>query len=148
MTYGYTNDDLTQVTHNGFSYGIDIDANIDPENVSVPPMFAQPCVENSIEHGLLPGKKDGRISVRYSLRNGLMMLEVADNGIGREKAAEHKPLMKKESISTRLTEKRLEHFRKILKEKQISYEIIDLYEDGNAAGTRVVMMLPWKKIYA
>jgi len=56
--------------------------------------------------------------------------------------------MKKESISTRLTEKRLEHFRKILKEKQISYEIIDLYEDGNAAGTRVVMMLPWKKIYA
>lgn len=133
---------------NGFSYGIEIDEAIDPENVSVPPMLAQPCVENSIEHGLLPGTKDGRISVRYSLRNGLMMLEVADNGIGREKAAEHKPLMKKESISTRLTEKRLEHFRKILKEKQISYEIIDLYEDGNAAGTRVVMMLPWKKIYA
>jgi len=133
---------------NGFSYGIDIDANIDPENVSVPPMFAQPCVENSIEHGLLPGKKDGRISVMYSLKDGLIMLEVTDNGVGRNKAAGNKPLMKKESLSTRLTEKRLEHFRKILKEKQISYEITDLYEDGNAAGTRVVMMLPWKKIYA
>lgn len=133
---------------NGFSYGIDVDESIDPENVSVPPMLAQPCVENSIEHGLLPGRQDGRISVRYSLRDGLMMLEVTDNGIGRERAADQKPSMKKESISTRLTEKRLEHFRKILKEKQISYEIIDLYEDGNAAGTRVVMMLPWKKIYA
>jgi tetratricopeptide (TPR) repeat protein len=133
---------------NGFIYDIEVDGTIDPENVSVPPMLAQPCVENSIEHGLLPGNKEGRISVRYSLRDGLMMLEVTDNGIGREMAAENKPLLKKEPISTRLTEKRLEHFRKILKEKQISYEIIDLYEDGIAAGTRVVMMLPWKKIYA
>lgn len=133
---------------NGFSYDIDVDEAIDPENVSVPPMLAQPCIENSIEHGLLPARKDGRISVKYSLREGLMMLEVTDNGIGREMAAGHKPLMKKESISTRLTEKRLEHFRKILKKKQISYEIIDLYEGVNAAGTRVVMMLPWKKIYA
>jgi LytS/YehU family sensor histidine kinase len=133
---------------NGFTYGIDVDESIDPENVSVPPMLAQPCVENSIEHGLLPGREDGRINVRYSLKEGLMMLEVTDNGVGRDKAEEHKPLMKKESLSTRLTEKRLEHFRKILKEKHISYEIIDLYEEGVAAGTRVVMMLPWKKIYA
>ena len=79
--------------------------------------------------------------------DGLVMLEVTDNGVGRNKAMENKPLMKKESVSTMLTEKRLEHFRKILKEKQISYEIIDLYQDGYAAGTRVVMMLPWKKIY-
>jgi tetratricopeptide (TPR) repeat protein len=133
---------------NGFNYDIDVDKSIDPENVSVPPMLAQPCVENAIEHGLLPGKKEGRIGVRYSLRDGLMMLEVTDNGIGREKAAVKMPSMKKESISTRLTEKRLEHFRKVLKEKQISYEIIDLFEEGVASGTKVVMLLPWKKIYS
>lgn len=133
---------------NGFNYDINVDKSIDPENVSVPPMLAQPCVENAIEHGLLPGKDDGRISVRYSLRDGLMMLEVTDNGIGREKAAVKIPSMKKESISTRLTEKRLEHFRKVLKEKQISYEIIDLFEEGSASGTKVVMLLPWKRIYA
>lgn len=132
----------------GFDYDINVDKSIDPENVSVPPMLAQPCVENAIEHGLLPGKDDGRISVRYSLRDGLMMLEVTDNGIGREKAAVKIPSMKKESISTRLTEKRLEHFRKVLKEKQISYEIIDLFEEGSASGTKVVMLLPWKRIYA
>ena len=77
-----------------------------------------------------------------------MMLEVTDNGVGREKAAEVKPTVRKRSISTLLTEKRLEHFRKILKEKNISYKIIDLYEEGVAAGTKVVMMLPYKKIYA
>jgi LytS/YehU family sensor histidine kinase len=132
----------------GFEYDINVDQTIDPQNISVPPMLAQPCVENSIEHGLLPGKENGRVTVSYSIRNGLMMLEVTDNGIGREKAAEVTSGMKKQSISTKLTEKRLEHFRKILKEKQISYDIIDLYDDGGAAGTKVVMMLPYKKIYA
>jgi len=132
---------------NGFIYDIDVDKSIDPENVSVPPMLAQPCVENAIEHGLLPGKDEGRIGVRYSLMDGLMMLEVTDNGIGREMAAEKIPVMKKESISTRLTEKRLEHFRKVLKDKQIRYEIIDLFEEGVASGTKVVMLLPWKRIY-
>ncbi len=132
----------------GFEYNINIDQSIDTENISVPPMLAQPCVENSIEHGLLPGKEGGRVTVSYAIRDGLMMLEVTDNGVGRVKAAEETPRMKKQSISTKLTEKRLEHFRKILKEKQISYEIIDLYEDGAAAGTKVVMMLPYKNIYA
>jgi hypothetical protein len=35
-----------------------------------------------------------------------------------------------------------------MKEKRISYEIIDLYEGNDATGTKVVMMLPYKKIYA
>lgn len=131
----------------GFEYNIDVDKSIDTENVSVPPMLAQPCVENSIEHGLLPLKDHGKIGVSYTLKEGLIMLEVTDNGIGRAKAAEIKPTIKKQSLSSRLTEKRLEHFRKTLKEKNISYEIIDLYKEGTAAGTKVVMMLPFKRIY-
>ncbi|HNT94143.1 MAG TPA: tetratricopeptide repeat protein [Bacteroidales bacterium] len=133
---------------NGFEYKIEIDRQIDPENISIPPMLAQPCVENSIEHGILPGRENGRINVSYSLRNGLIMLEITDNGIGRQKAAEISTSVKKQSISTKLTEKRLEHFRKILKEKQISYEITDLYEGGTATGTKVVMMLPYRKAFA
>ena len=78
----------------------------------------------------------------------MMVLEVTDNGIGREKAAEIKPSVNKQPVSTKLTEKRLEHFRKILREKEISYQIIDLYEEGSASGTKVVMMLPYRKIYA
>ncbi len=133
---------------NGFEYKIEIDRQIDPENISIPPMLAQPCVENSIEHGILPGRENGRINVSYSLRNGLIMLEITDNGIGRQKAAEISTSVKKQSISTKLTEKRLEHFRKILKEKQISYEITDLYKGGTATGTKVVMMLPYRKAFA
>ncbi|MDM8003381.1 MAG: tetratricopeptide repeat protein [Bacteroidota bacterium] len=133
---------------NGFSYKIVLDQSIDPENVSVPPMLAQPCVENSIEHGLLPRKENGNINISYKFSDGLILLEVTDNGIGRDKAAEKQPVIKKQPVSTMLTEKRLEHFRKTLRKKKISYEIIDLFEDGNAAGTSVVMLLPCKRIYA
>lgn len=132
-----------------FEYNFIIDESIDPENFSIPPMLAQPCIENSIEHGLLPGKMKGHLSISYTLKNELLMLEVTDDGVGREQALLASGTnMKKQSISTRLTEKRLEHFRKELREKNISYEIIDLYEGSEAKGTKVVMMLPYKKIYA
>ena len=133
----------------GFDYKIFIDEAIDAENISVPPMLAQPCVENLIEHGLLPAKEKGSISIMYKLQDGLMILEVTDNGVGREKAVllqERK--VKKTSLSTHLNDKRLEHFRKTLKEKRISYEISDLKEGDKATGTKVKMILPCKKIYA
>jgi tetratricopeptide (TPR) repeat protein len=134
---------------NGFNYDITVDQDIDTENFSVPPMLAQPCVENSIEHGLLPRKENGHISISYSLKEGLIMLEVTDNGVGREKAAsEPPPVISKQPVSTRLNEKRLEHFRKVLNKRNISYEVVDLYEGEEAAGTKVVMMLPFKMRYA
>lgn len=132
-----------------FEYEVKLDAAIDPENFSVPPMLAQPCVENSIEHGLLPLKEKGNVCISYSLKDGLIMLEITDNGVGRRQAAaEPARNIKKHSVSTQLTSKRLEHFRKTLKEKNITWEVTDLYNAGVAAGTKVVMMLPYKKIYA
>jgi len=132
-----------------FEYNIQLDELIDQENYSVPPMLTQPCVENSIEHGLLPGNKKGLLNIEYILNNGLIRLEVTDNGIGREQAAamtEEK--RKKISVSTKLTSERLDRFRKTMHNKGISYEIVDLYDDGKASGTKVIMMLPYRKIYA
>lgn len=131
-----------------FEYNIVLDESIDPENISVPPMLAQPCVENSIEHGLLPSDKKGMISIVYTLRNGLMMLEVTDNGVGRKEAAKQVEKRKKQSLSTVLTNRRLEHFRKTFREKGISFNIIDLYDNDQPTGTKVVMILPYKKVYA
>jgi tetratricopeptide (TPR) repeat protein len=132
-----------------FEYNITLDASIDPENYSVPPMLTQPCVENSIEHGLLHRKEQGQLSIAYSLSDGLIKLEVTDNGVGRQQAvamaAENR---KKQSVSTKLTSQRLAHFRKTLRKKSISYEIVDLYNDGKVAGTKVIMMLPFRKNYA
>ena len=141
--------DLQQLRfETGFDYDISLDDAINPENFSIPPMLTQPCVENSIEHGLLPLKEKGFLKIVYSLSNGLIRLEVTDNGIGRKeaaaRAAEHSD---KKSVSTKVTTERLENFRKTLRQKSISYEIMDLYEEERVAGTKVVMMLPYKKIY-
>jgi hypothetical protein len=42
---------------------------------------------------------------------------------------------------------RLAYFKKRLRKRGIGFEIIDLYEEERAAGTKVVMMLPYRKIY-
>ncbi|MDX2415358.1 MAG: histidine kinase, partial [Bacteroidales bacterium] len=132
-----------------FEYVFNIDDSIDIENISVPPMLAQPCLENSIEHGLLPQKARGRLEVSYTLKNDLLMLEVLDNGVGRKLAASREQSrIKKKSISTKLTQSRLEYFRKTLKKKNISYEIIDLYNNMEAKGTKVVMIMPCKLLFA
>jgi len=132
-----------------FEYKIILDDSIDPENISVPPMLTQPCVENSIEHGMLLLKGKGLINIIYTLSNGLMMLEVIDNGVGRKEAGDKAAKKgEKKSVSTKVTTERLENFRKTLHQKSISYEIIDLYDKEKPAGTKVRMMLPYKKIYA
>jgi sensor histidine kinase YesM len=142
--------DLQQLRFaSGFEYSIIIDKAIDAGNISVPPMLTQPLVENSVEHGFLQKKEKGRLSVEYSLRNGLIKVEVIDNGVGRKEAAAIVPNQnKKQFISTLLTDKRLEYFRKSLKQKSIRREVTDIYENGMAAGTKVVLLLPYKTIFA
>jgi LytS/YehU family sensor histidine kinase len=48
----------------------------------VPPLLLQPLVENAIKHGLDPKVEGGTVSVRASLEQGLITLEVQDSGVG------------------------------------------------------------------
>lgn len=130
-----------------FDYHISIDDAIDPGNISIPPMLTQPFIENSIEHGLLPLKGKGNLKVTYSLSNGLVKLEVTDNGIGRKSAAGAAAHRDRKPVSTKVTTERLANFRKRLRQKKIDCEITDLYEEGKPSGTKVVILLPYKKIY-
>ena len=132
-----------------FEYEFKVDPSIDSENISVPPMLAQPCLENSVEHGLMKNKDGGKVEISYKMEDGLMKLEVSDNGVGRAMAAETKEKrMKKKSISTEVVKSRLDYFRKVMKSRNISYEIKDLFENSRPAGTRVVIVMPVKKIFA
>ncbi len=142
--------DLQQLRfENEFEYDIQLDEGLDPENISIPPMLTQPCVENSIEHGLLPLKQKGNLKITYTFNNGLMRLEVVDNGVGRKEAVGRTAGKNyKKSVSTEITRERLENFRKAMRQKKISYEITDLFDNEQAAGTKVVMLLPYRKIYA
>ena len=52
------------------------------EACQVPGFILQPFVENSLLHGIDMAKGDGRIAVRAYQRDGLISIEVEDNGIG------------------------------------------------------------------
>jgi two-component system LytT family sensor kinase len=48
----------------------------------VPSMLLQPIVENSIKHGLAAKIEGGQITIRTSLVDGRLVIEVEDNGVG------------------------------------------------------------------
>src|SRR5580692_100054 len=48
----------------------------------VPNMLLQPIVENSIKHGLAAKIEGGQITIRTSLLEGRLVIEVEDNGVG------------------------------------------------------------------
>jgi ligand-binding sensor domain-containing protein len=70
-----------------FDYNLNVDSQIDPMRYTIPPMLIQPFVENAIRHGLLPKKGPGILKVTVCLSESRsLVVEIADNGIGIEKA--------------------------------------------------------------
>ncbi len=53
-------------------------------HVVVPTMLLQPLIENSIKHGLEPRIHGGTVTLRSRIVDGMLMLEVEDDGVGME----------------------------------------------------------------
>jgi two-component system LytT family sensor kinase len=58
------------------------DIDNDTLDAFVPSMLLQPMVENAIKHGLAPRLEGGEIHIRTRRRDGRLILEIDDNGIG------------------------------------------------------------------
>ncbi len=127
-----------------FSYEIRLEEELRPYNIQVPPMILQPYVENAIWHGLLHKETAGKLLIRVA-QQGDSMLEciIEDNGIGRQKARElkSKSATTRKSLGMQLTEQRLQLLNR-RSDASASVTIIDLYEDGQPAGTRVRITIP------
>jgi len=127
-----------------FDYLIEVDEKIDTETMTIPPMLAQPFIENSIEHGFKHKKNKGTLKILFGLKNNILRIEVEDDGVGREKAKEILLKQNKDhrSIATDITRDRLKVLNKKLRQK-ISLAIIDLENvKGNPAGTKVTFEIP------
>lgn len=77
----------TELQKQRFGEALDVRFDIDPEaeNVEVPKMIVQPLVENVFKHGVK--RPDTMIGIRVrctKLREGILQIEVADNGNGME----------------------------------------------------------------
>jgi LytS/YehU family sensor histidine kinase len=64
---------------------VKMDVAPDTLEARVPNLILQPLVENAICHGIQPHAKPGRIELRSQRADGMLMLEVCDNGGGLRK---------------------------------------------------------------
>lgn len=120
-----------------------IDKDINPENISVPPLITQPFIENAIWHGLLPlkGKRKPKLTIRISKIEADILICIEDNGVGRN--SEKKT--QRESQGTQLISNRLENINLLLGTKTAMLKIEDLYDEKRESiGTRVNIVLPDK----
>ena len=61
---------------------IDIEAAPELRDARVPPLLLQPVVENSIRHGLATRAAAGRIQIRVSRKEAMLVIDVLDDGDG------------------------------------------------------------------
>lgn len=131
-----------------FDSKISVDGNINAEQILIPSMLIQPSVENAIWHGLLHKSEKGFLKIVFKkIDEKLLEVTIEDNGVGRKKAEElrSKTSLKKKSYGTQITKSRIKTLNKT-SELQTSFEIIDLQdEQENAAGTRVLITIPFNK---
>jgi LytS/YehU family sensor histidine kinase len=127
-----------------FHFQINTDADLEIEDLEVPPLIIQPYVENAIWHGLMHKEGQGHLSIDLHWENGTLLCQITDDGIGRKRAAElkSKSASKGKSLGMQITSHRLALINS-LHEKETTVQIVDLVDPaGEACGTRVVLKIP------
>ena len=126
-----------------FCYVTEVDEILLKGDYKVAPLLIQPFVENAIIHGLAPSDKQGlclKISVR--LLDDLICYAIEDNGVGRTEsmayARKYRPGHK--SLGLAISRERMDL---IARQNGTvgTLDIIDLYDDGQPAGTRVELTI-------
>lgn len=126
-----------------FEYTINVDPSIDQNYDRIPSMLIQPYVENAIIHGLLPKQGSGKIHINMERYDNTILCVIEDNGIGRERSKEFKKnrVQQHKSMGMSITAERLDILNSSLNSK-LNAEIVDLYDKGQPAGTRVRLIIP------
>lgn len=121
-----------------FDYSIVIDKNISTELIKIPPLIIQPFVENAIWHGLHNKKENGYILIKIDENdNNQLLITVEDDGIGRKASA----LLKKQQVNHKSYGIEITINRLHLLNENNSVEIVDLYENEKATGTKVAIKI-------
>ncbi len=130
------------------NFEINVSDELDLEALKIPPLLTQPFIENALWHGLSPKEGEKKLTVNiYPKDDRYFVIEIIDNGVGRQRAAEIRAArtFKRESVGIKLSEERLRYFTKNYEaDYQIKFE--DLYDDkGNPAGTKVIIVIPLQR---
>jgi ligand-binding sensor domain-containing protein len=131
--------EMEELRHeNKFKTTFAVNEEILNSDYKVPPLIVQPFVENAILHGLKNKEgEDGILLIDIDKVNEKLQYTITDNGIGR--AAAQKLMQNKEShYGMQMSYDRIKLFNK---EKTAAVTIKDLYSNGAAVGTAIIVTL-------
>jgi tetratricopeptide (TPR) repeat protein len=134
--------------NNRFEFKIIVDPAIHRELIMVPPMLAQPFIENSIEHGIQHLATQGNIDVAFQIIDKRIYFNIQDNGIGinQSKLNSQEQFIKHDSLALTITEERLKLLNRNNQHK-IELKIIEtLNETSDAKGTQITFNIPYRTI--
>ncbi|MEP7230336.1 MAG: histidine kinase [Ginsengibacter sp.] len=131
---------------NSFRYKITCNADLDAEEILVPPLLFQPFVENSIWHGLMNKESgEGNLDILLQQKDEILECIIVDNGVGRKAASElsKSSTSKYKSMGLQITKERIALLDNEQGENSIAIE--DLYDDnGNSEGTKIILRIKYK----
>jgi tetratricopeptide (TPR) repeat protein len=131
---------------NKFESKIKIDPEINPRQIKIASMLMQPFVENAIWHGLSPKEGSGILKIDIRTSGSNLLCTITDDGVGRQRANEERnKLPGHKSMGLKITENRLDLIHRKMFTKKQYFKIDDLFENGNAVGTKVVIKIPFEK---
>ncbi|MEM9328993.1 MAG: histidine kinase, partial [Bacteroidota bacterium] len=132
---------IQQLRHkHKFDYDIQVDPCIEVRSVQVPPLSAQPFIENAIEHGLAEAKSRGKVQVTCTYVEEKIYFCIEDNGIG---IAHAKQSTSHKSRAIALFKERLALLSRKMK-ASLTFKIEDLTDTEQREGTRISYFLPVK----
>ena len=133
-----------------FSFEMEYEDDLDPEDWMMPTMILQPLIENSILHGIMPSGIPGQLVLQLSLRGNDLLIEVIDNGIGVENSRAMKQGSKHRSRGMELIYKRLTALSFFSSQKlELHYSVP--FEDTSNPGNKISLLIPgdlyqaWRK---
>ena len=126
-------------------FTIHVSPEIDQRYVCIPPLLLQPYVENAIWHGLMHKPEGGTVTVEVGQpQDNLLHIEITDDGVGRERAAElkSKSAGRHKSFGMQVTADRIRMINQLYN-IQTQTQIFDLVDSfGEACGTRMILDIP------
>jgi ligand-binding sensor domain-containing protein len=127
------------------NYVVEVAADLDPTDISIPSMIIQPYVENAIKHGITPLEdKQGNIRISFSLIDNYLVCTIDDDGIGiNASIAAHKTSFPGYiSLGTGITKSRIDIINAIQKDKILLATSDKGANDNTAQGTTVRVSFP------
>lgn len=121
-----------------FDFSINIENISDTESIFIPPMLAQPFIENAIKHGIRNKIEKGMIKIVFSLHQEKLFFEVIDNGVGfndENKQSDHK------SMAMKITRERLLNYTRNKDFEIISENKLD--SEKKVKGAKIIFEIPY-----